>query len=184
MLKTALTDMYAKCGSLEDAMIIFNTSNARNVVLWTSLIVGFSLYGKGNEAIQLFQMMIKVTNDICPNEVTFMGVLNACSHASLVKEGHRYFNLMQEDYGLKQNAEHYTVMADLLGRAGRLVEAKDFIIKNNVTHLRSAWMSNTQQFGNGKMDRRSIDSTRTLSPKFVHFIIKHVLRKKTMDGSI
>lgn len=139
MLKTALTDMYAKCGSLEDAMIIFNTSSARNVVLWTSLIVGFSLYGKGNEAIQLFQMMIKDTNDIHPNKVTFVGVLNACSHASLVEEGHWYFNLMQEYYGLKPNAEHYTAMADLLGRAGRLTEAKDFIIKNNVAHLRSAW---------------------------------------------
>lgn len=190
LLETALTDMYAKCGSLEDACIIFNTSNARNVVLWTSLIVGFSLYGKGNEAIQVFQMMIKDTNNICPNEVTFVGVLNACSHAFLVEEGRRYFNSMQEDYGLKPNAEHYTAMADLLGRAGRLTEAIDFIIENNVTHLTSAWkaiLSGCRTHNNLEMAKWVGDQLIQLEPSdsnsYILLANMYSGRKRWMDAS-
>ncbi|XP_026661830.2 pentatricopeptide repeat-containing protein At5g04780, mitochondrial-like [Phoenix dactylifera] len=136
-LASAITDMYAKCGSLEDACKTFNSFHSQNVVLWTSIIGSYALHGQGKEAIQLFESMLQ--DKIMPNEITFVGVLSACSHAGLVEEGYKYFRSMQEDHGIVPDIEHYTCMVDLLGRAGLLEKAKDFIHENNISHHTVVW---------------------------------------------
>ncbi|OVA19085.1 Pentatricopeptide repeat [Macleaya cordata] len=136
-LVSAIIDMYAKCGSFDDALSIFYQSSRRNIVSWTSLISGCALHGQGREVIRLFELMLK--DGIRPNEITFLGVLSGCSHAGLVEEGHEYFRLMQEDYGITSGVEHFTCMVDLLGRAGKLNEAKEFIHNNNISHLSPVW---------------------------------------------
>jgi pentatricopeptide repeat protein len=132
-------DMYAKCGSLNAAWMIFKQTNDPNVVLWTSMISACALHGQGREAIRLFELMIK--EGIKPNEVTFVVVLNACSHAGLIEEGCNIFSLMKEVYGIKPGSEHFTCMVDLYGRAGRLDETKEFIHANGISHLSSVWKS-------------------------------------------
>ncbi|XP_058092391.1 putative pentatricopeptide repeat-containing protein At1g68930 [Magnolia sinica] len=138
-LASAIIDMYAKCGSLDDAQAIFYRARPsdQSVVLWTAIVSGCALHGRGREAIRLFELMLK--ENIQPNEISFVGVLSACSHAGLVEEGHAYFKSMQEDYGIVPDVEHFTCMVDLLSRAGRLDEAKDFIHKNGISHLNVVW---------------------------------------------
>ncbi|KAL5566741.1 hypothetical protein UlMin_029905 [Ulmus minor] len=138
-LASSLVDMYSKCGSLEDARMIFKQTTDANVVLWTSMISAFALHGKGQEAVQLFELMIK--EGIKPNEISFVVVLTACSHAGLLEEGCKYFHLMKENYHIKPGVEHYTSMVDLYGRAGRLDEAKEFIYINRISHLSLVWKS-------------------------------------------
>jgi len=137
ILVSAITDMYAKCGSLEDARQAFDTIYSKNVVLWTSMISSYASHGHGREAIQLFEKMLE--EKIMPNEISFVGILSACSHGGLVKEGYKYFRMMQEDYGILPCIEHFTCMIDLLGRAGQLDEAKDFIYQNNIGHHSVLW---------------------------------------------
>ncbi|PIA29828.1 hypothetical protein AQUCO_05800121v1 [Aquilegia coerulea] len=137
VLVSAMIDMYAKCGSLHDALSLFRQTNSRNIVLWTSMISGCALHGQGTEAIRIFQMMLE--KRIRPNEISFIGVLSGCSHAGLVEEGHVYFRSMHEHYGIAPQVEHFTCMVDLLGRAGHFNEAKEFIYSNNVSHLSSVW---------------------------------------------
>ncbi|KAF7808584.1 putative pentatricopeptide repeat-containing protein [Senna tora] len=55
------------------------------------------------------------------------GNIKTASHAGLVDEGWKYFNGMARDFGIAPGLEHYAVVADLLGRAGKLQEAYDFI---------------------------------------------------------
>ncbi|KAG1363449.1 Pentatricopeptide repeat-containing protein [Cocos nucifera] len=136
-LASAITDMYAKCGSLEDARKTFNSFHSQNVVLWTSIIGSYALHGQGKEAIQLFESMLQ--DKIMPNEITFVAVLSACGHGGLVEEGYNYFRSMQEDHGIVPDIEHYTCMVDLLGRAGLLEKAKDFIHENNISHHTIVW---------------------------------------------
>ncbi|PRQ41539.1 putative tetratricopeptide-like helical domain, DYW domain-containing protein [Rosa chinensis] len=138
-LGSCYIDMYAKCGSLSDALMIFEQTIDPNVVLWTSTISACALHGQGKEAIRLFELMIR--EGIKPNEVTFVVVLNACSHAGLIEEGFKYFSLMKEVYGIKPGTEHFTCMVDLYGRAGRLEETKEFIHANDISHLSSVWKS-------------------------------------------
>lgn len=119
---TSLVDMYAKCGSIEEAYLIFSTMKEKNiVVLWNAMISGFAKHARSIEAMLLFEKMQQV--GIHPNEVTYISVLSACSHAGLVNEGKHYFNLMIEDGNVESNVRHYSCMVDLLGRAGLIQEA-------------------------------------------------------------
>ncbi|KAI3794747.1 hypothetical protein L1987_37384 [Smallanthus sonchifolius] len=86
---------------------------------------GYSQHGCGEEAIELFEEMKRF--GYTPNYVTFVGVLTACSHVRLVDKGLEYFNSMSQDYGLVPLAEHYACVVDILGRAGLLIRALEFI---------------------------------------------------------
>lgn len=138
-LSSSMIDMYAKCGKLDDAWSIFRETIVRNTVLWTSMISSYGLHGRGREAIQIFNWMLN--EGIKPNEISFVGLLTACSHAGLLNEGMYYFIVMKEEYGIVPQVEHFTCMVDLLGRAGRLDEIKDFILKNKISHLAAVWKS-------------------------------------------
>ncbi|PON55172.1 DYW domain containing protein [Trema orientale] len=131
-LGSSLVDMYSKCGSLEDARMIFKQASSPNVVLWTSMVSACALHGQGREAIRIFELMIK--EGVKPNEISFTVVLSACSHAGLLEEGCNYFQLMKEVYHIKPGVEHLTCMVDLYGRAGRLDEAKEFIQRNHISN--------------------------------------------------
>ncbi|KAD7477372.1 hypothetical protein E3N88_00508 [Mikania micrantha] len=138
-VNSSMINMYSKCGRLQSAWIIFQESKIRNVVLWTAIISCYASHGDGYEMIRLFEMM--VNEGIRPNEVTFVAVLTACSHAGLIDEGCSYFTLMKDVYEISPKVEHYTCMVDLLGRAGRLNEIKCFICENDISHLSDVWKS-------------------------------------------
>jgi hypothetical protein len=57
-----------------------------------------------------------------PNDITFICLLSACSHAGLVDEGMCFCASMVTDYMISPKLEHYTCIVDLLGRAGHLQE--------------------------------------------------------------
>ena len=121
----AIIDMYAKCGCMEDACQFFMNMPIKNVVSWTSLIVGYGKHGLGMEALEAFDNMER--EGIVPNKITFLGILYACSHAGLVHKGWMNFNTMVHKYSITPMMEHYTCMVDLLARAGHLTEAYNFV---------------------------------------------------------
>jgi len=125
VLSTALIDMYAKCGDISSAYKLFCEEKRRDVCLWNAMIVGFATHGFGEEALKLFTDMDIL--QIKPNDVTFIGLLHACSHAGMVMEGKRVFENMISKYGLVPKIEHYGCMVDLLGRAALLHEAYELI---------------------------------------------------------
>ncbi|KAL7196406.1 hypothetical protein ACSBR1_036424 [Camellia fascicularis] len=61
-----------------------------------------------------------------PNDVTFLGVLSACTHGGLVETARSCFKMMK-DYGVVAELKHYACMIDCLGRAGLLIEAERLI---------------------------------------------------------
>eukprot|EP01018_Ginkgo_biloba_P039390 Gb_11905 [translate_table: standard] len=135
----ALIDMYAKCGGIQNACHVFDKMPRRSVVSWTAMIGGYAMHGYGREALQLFkQMECSGTN---PDHVTFLGVLAACCHAGLVDDGWQYFNCMSRYHNITPAMEHYCCMVDLLGRAGRLDDAQDFINKMPIKPGASVWGS-------------------------------------------
>lgn len=124
---TALIDMYSKCGSLEDARLIFDKVNDKDVIAWNSMIVGYAMHGFTIDAIRLFNEMLRI--GLKPTDITFIGILNACAHAGLVDEGWRFFNSMKDEHAIEPKVEHYGCMVNLLGRCGRVEEANK-LIKN------------------------------------------------------
>ncbi|KAL5819470.1 hypothetical protein ACOSQ3_023401 [Xanthoceras sorbifolium] len=120
-LCNALIDMYAKCGSLGIAMDIFNKMPENNLVSWNVVIAALALHGCGLKAVKLFEKMQACR--IWPDELTFMGLLSACSHSGLVDEGCYYFKIMESFFGVSHEIEHFACMVDLFGRWGLLEEA-------------------------------------------------------------
>ncbi|CAM8973860.1 unnamed protein product [Rhodiola kirilowii] len=121
----ALITLYAKCGDLHDSRTEFMETREKNEISWNSMITAFSQHGFGIEALHLFEEMKRY--HAVPNHVTFLGVLSACSHVGLVDQGMHYFKSMSSEFGLAPKPEHYASVVDLLGRAGYLSRAKDFI---------------------------------------------------------
>jgi pentatricopeptide repeat protein len=121
-IASALIDMYSKCGHIENAYHVFRcVSHRKNIGDWNSLISGLATHGLGQEALEIFLDMERM--EIEPDEITFLGLLSACSHGGLVDEGLYCFKIMQEKYNIVPKIQHYGCMVDLYGRAGLLEDA-------------------------------------------------------------
>ncbi|GLT73277.1 hypothetical protein SLA2020_451480 [Shorea laevis] len=134
----SLVDMYAKCGSMEEAHKTFTSTFSRDVVCWNSMISTYAHHGEADEALQMFELMIK--EGIKPNYVTFVGVLSACSHAGRVENGLHHFESMIH-FGIEPGTEHYACIVSLFGRAGKLSEAREFIEKMPIKPAAVVWRS-------------------------------------------
>ncbi|KAJ8755576.1 hypothetical protein K2173_022155 [Erythroxylum novogranatense] len=125
-VNNALIDMYSKCGDVEKALQIFKGLDKRDVFSWTAMILGLAMNGNSGEALKLFAQMEELS-ELTPNEVTFLGVLSACSHGGFVDKGIKNFRAMSQIYHVVPRIEHYGCMVDLLGRANLLDDAERFI---------------------------------------------------------
>lgn len=121
----SLLDLYAKCGKIREAERLFDEMEEKSVVSWTSLIVGLAVNGFGGRALELFKKLEE--EGLVPSEITFVGVLYACSHCGLVDEAFAYFERMKKEFGIVPKIEHYGCMVDLLGRAGLVKQAYEYI---------------------------------------------------------
>ncbi|KAG7593675.1 Pentatricopeptide repeat [Arabidopsis thaliana x Arabidopsis arenosa] len=125
ILQNSLVSMYAKCGAIDDAYEIFSKMVRKDTVSWNSVIIGLSHHGLADKALKLFKEMLD--SGMKPNSVTFLGLLSACSHSGLITKGLELFKAMKETFLIQPGVEHYISMIDLLGRAGKLKEAEEFI---------------------------------------------------------
>ncbi|KAL4197708.1 hypothetical protein AMTRI_Chr04g189630 [Amborella trichopoda] len=174
----ALVDMYAKCGNIGEAWRLFESMPTRDIVCWNSMISRYAQHGHAKEAVNLFEQLIKVEvepnsfiaqeKEIKPNYVTFVGVLSACSHVGLVDKGFQYFNLMKTVFNIKAGVEHYACMIDLLGRAGKLSEAKEFIETMPIEPTSMVWrslLSACRTFGDINIGKYAADRAISIDPK-------------------
>ncbi|OMP09144.1 hypothetical protein COLO4_05756 [Corchorus olitorius] len=138
-LWTSLIDMYAKCGAIEAAQQVFNGMKQRTLASWNAMISGLAMHGLANKALELFSQM--TTEGFKPDNITFVGVLSACSHAGLLDLGRQYFSSMTQDYAISPDRHHYGCMVNLLGRAGLFDEAEALIQSMEIEPDGAIWGS-------------------------------------------
>ncbi|KAF9598750.1 hypothetical protein IFM89_031418 [Coptis chinensis] len=126
-VSSVLVDMYGKCGLIDSSVQVFDRVKDPTGIAWNSLVGVFAQHGLGRDAVRIFEQM--TCKGVKPNEITFVNILRGCSHNGLVEEGLEYFNSMGKVYGVAPRPEHYSCVIDLLGRAGRLDQAEEFINK-------------------------------------------------------
>lgn len=138
--------------------MLFDRLPQRNVVTWSAMIAGYAQHSNYNLALHYFEDMQRV--GLKPNAVTYLSLLSACSHMHLVKEGCLHLKLMREDHGITPALQHYNSMADLLGRAGCVLEAEDLLesvpFRPDIVGWTSLLGSCSTQ-GNVKVGRRCFD---------------------------
>jgi pentatricopeptide repeat protein len=138
-IATAIFNMYAKCGSIQEALQMFENMPEKNEVSWSAMIAAYSRHGHGKEALLLFDKMLGAGCQ--PNEVTFVSVLYACSHAGLLEEGRKWWYAMRYDYGITPIPDHFDCMIDLYSRMGQLEEAEDLIKDMPIDPTAISWMT-------------------------------------------
>ncbi|KAM2992352.1 hypothetical protein FF2_044576 [Malus domestica] len=115
MVGTALVDMYAKFGTVDTALKVFEQMHRRNEATWNALHGGLAMHGRGKLVLNMFPQMLEEAK---PDELTFIALLTACSHSGLFDQGRHYFYNLQALHGATPQIEHCACMVDLLGRAG------------------------------------------------------------------
>ncbi|KAK8959811.1 Pentatricopeptide repeat-containing protein [Platanthera guangdongensis] len=128
-VSSALLDMYGKCGRLDISIRVFENSPSKSIASWNSMISAFGLHGHGLQAINVFSSMSHL--GIQPTKSTFISILHACSHSGLVDEGCRLYELMKDEFGVAPGIEHDVCLVDMLGRAGRIGDAHNFVWRSS-----------------------------------------------------
>jgi len=93
---TALVDMYSKCCNVSDARSVFDDMGERNVITWTSLVTGYALDQRPDDAMRLFREM--KCRGVGTNRVTYNCLLTSFTvfedlghgkqvHCLVIKEG-------------------------------------------------------------------------------------------------
>lgn len=168
VLRTSLVDMYAKCGAIEDALVVFHGGSLKktDVLIWNAMIGGLATHGLIKESLDMFKEMQII--GIAPDEITYLCLLSACAHGGLVKEAWYFFEHLGQD-GLNPKREHYACMVDVLARAGQLTEAYQFLCEMPVEPTASmlgALLS-------GCMNHRKLDLAEIVGKKLIELEPDH-----------
>jgi pentatricopeptide repeat protein len=118
---SALVDMYAKCGVMEDARKLFDRMPERNVVSWTGMIAGYVQDGDGEEVLRLFCQMQQAGSK--PNQFTTSCVLSACSDIEAVAQGKQIHTHVMKT-GLEADNFVGNALIDMYAKCGRLEDAR------------------------------------------------------------
>lgn len=166
VLGSALIDMYAKCGSIEKAVQVFNRISKPNTITWSAIIGGLAIHGRAKDALDYFSRMER--EGVTPSGVVYIGILTACSHAGLVEEGRLFFNHIVNEVDFEHRLEHYGCMVDLLGRAGLLKEAEEFILNMPIKPDDVTWkalLGACKMHGNIEMGDRVAQILMNMAPR-------------------
>jgi pentatricopeptide repeat protein len=116
----SLIDMYAKCGSMDDAWRVFKKMPSLTVVSWSAMILGHVKCGEGHKALEVFQQMQQA--GVKPNPVTFVGVLNACASLVALEEGRRVHEQIIQS-GFESNLFVRNCLIDMYVKCGSMNDA-------------------------------------------------------------
>ncbi|CAK9154434.1 unnamed protein product [Ilex paraguariensis] len=105
---TSLLDMYAKCGNMHQAKMVFDATVTKELPLYNTMISAYALHGCTDEALALFKHL--ENEGIKPDSITFTNVLSSCNHTGLVNEGLDIFGDMVSVYNVKPSLQHYGSM--------------------------------------------------------------------------
>ncbi|XP_024979814.1 pentatricopeptide repeat-containing protein At4g39530 [Cynara cardunculus var. scolymus] len=182
----ALLDMYAKCGSKQEAQNLFDSTVCRDIVCWNSMILTYAQHGDAKESLKVFERMLNEGTQ--PNYVTFVAVLSACDHMGLVKDGFDHFETMRS-FGIEPGIEHYACMVSLLARAGKLYEAKEFIERLPIPPAAVIWrslLSACRVAGNLEMGKYAAEMAILIDPKDSgsYILLSNIFAAKGMWGEV
>lgn len=144
-----LINMYAKCGSLEDACRVFDKLPKQDAVTWNVVIAGYIQHGYGLKALGLFEQMLQ--EGMRPDQVTFISILKVCSSIASLDQG-KWIHLQIIKSGGELDAHVASTLLDMYVNCGSLEHARsvfDTVPKRDVVFW-SAMITGYVQFGHSQ----------------------------------
>lgn len=145
----AVVDMYAKCGSIDDACQQFNRMHVRDRISWTALITGYAQNGRNEEALEQFCQMLQT--NIKANQFTFASILSACASLASLEKGKQITAHVVKS-GFETDVFVGGALIDMHAKCGSMEEAHKVFCKmpeHNVVSW-TAMIMGYAQHGNAK----------------------------------
>lgn len=117
-----LLDLYAKCGSFDEARDIFEMIPIQSVLSWTAIISGYTEHGLNEEAFICWEEMQQ--KGILPDPVTFVCVLKTCAGMKALHRGQEIHSMVVEE-GLENNVYVGNALLGLYAKCGFLLDAQE-----------------------------------------------------------
>ncbi|KAI5063579.1 hypothetical protein GOP47_0022126 [Adiantum capillus-veneris] len=145
----SLLHMYGKCGSFDEAFMVFSQMINRNVISWNAMINVCTQCGQEKMALEFFQDMIQ--QEFVPDGVTLLGVIDACANQAILSEA-KHIHSYIERFGLVLDAMIRSAVIKMYSKCGSLEDVqrvfdespvKDVILWNTI-------ISSYAQHGHGE----------------------------------
>ncbi|XP_050373849.1 pentatricopeptide repeat-containing protein At4g14820 [Argentina anserina] len=94
-VQTVLVRMYAACGKVMDARLVFDKMPSPDVVAWNIIIDGYCQSGHYDIAFNLFEEMRN--SDVKPDEMILSTMLSACGRAGKLSYGKAIHEFIEEN---------------------------------------------------------------------------------------
>lgn len=163
-----ILEMYFKCGSVDDAIKVFDNMPERNLTTWDTMITQLAKNGFAEDSIDLFTQFKKLGQ---PDGQMFIAVFAVCSMLGDLDEGMLHFESMSKDYGIVPSMAHFVSVVDMIGSIGHLDEAFEFIEKMPIEPSVDVWktlMNFCRVHGNTELGDRCAELVEQLDPTLLN----------------
>ncbi|CAL5019450.1 unnamed protein product [Urochloa decumbens] len=138
VLETELIDMYAKCGCIEVAQLLFIRMNERNLISWNTLLSGYVVDRQPVATINVYRQMELAC--IRPDRYTLAGLLNLCRFQGLLRYGKQIHARLIKT-GSEMNVVLQTLLVHMYFKCGRWRDAHNVctLIRERNSHVYEAF---------------------------------------------
>ncbi|KAI5074861.1 hypothetical protein GOP47_0010822 [Adiantum capillus-veneris] len=114
---TSILNMYAKCGSPQDAWEVFSTMEVRNVITWNTMISHLSQQNQSDRALEIYH---KIQNEgVLHDNTTLVSIFAGCTSEEKLAEGERILACIFRST-LKLDVSVGNAVLNMYGKCGRL----------------------------------------------------------------
>lgn len=118
---TAVISMHGKCGSLEEALFMFENLPIRDIVVWNAMIALYAQHSQCTHAFQLFDRMLH--EGFIPTKITYISIFNVCASQAAVSAG-EWVHACLVYSRLETDLDVGNAIVNMYGKFGRLANAQ------------------------------------------------------------
>ncbi|GAV73408.1 PPR domain-containing protein/PPR_2 domain-containing protein/PPR_3 domain-containing protein/DYW_deaminase domain-containing protein [Cephalotus follicularis] len=116
----SIVSMYAKCGNVKLARLVFDRMEERDGISWNSMLSGYTQNGQASEALLLFYHM--QDSGCKPNPVTALILVSACAYLGSRHLGRKLHDFIA-DSNIKIDTILWNSLMDMYAKCGDLETA-------------------------------------------------------------
>ncbi|KAA8521625.1 hypothetical protein F0562_012298 [Nyssa sinensis] len=122
-LQSSLLNFYTVCGEIQNARLVFDEFEGKDIVFWNAMIMSYAKEGMVLQALEVFKEMMEM-GDIKPNEGTILGLILVCLVSKDLKLGREIHGYVRKEMGFNKGLKLGAAFIDLYVKCGGLDDAR------------------------------------------------------------